>query len=125
MSLNLHKNILLQITTTKSVIIIDSLNGFFNLFEESKDVGRLINSYIMLLVCIAKMSKSIILLASMTKETEREGGVLSLTGRQILETKTMTKIRLEGKNSRISFSVIGQDSSENNAFTLPINTEFN
>ena len=44
------KTILKQISQEKSVIIIDSINGFYNLFYEKKNVGRLVNSLIMIFV---------------------------------------------------------------------------
>jgi len=39
------KSVIEKISNTKSLVIIDSLNGFFNLLEGKKDIGRLINSF--------------------------------------------------------------------------------
>ena len=61
------KKILLEISEKKSMLIIDSLNGFYTLFHDNKDVGRLVNSYIMLFCSIAKNSNSCILISGMTR----------------------------------------------------------
>jgi hypothetical protein len=47
------KSIIAKISREKSLIIIDSLNGFFNILEGDKDLGRLINSFLMLLASAA------------------------------------------------------------------------
>src|SRR3970282_480896 len=60
------KTILLKLSENKSMLIIDSLNGLFNIHNEKKDAGHCINSYIMLLSCVAKMSNSCIVLPSIT-----------------------------------------------------------
>jgi len=49
---------------TKSVVVIDSLNGFFNILKDD-DAGMLINSFIMMLASSAKNTKSIILVGSL------------------------------------------------------------
>ncbi len=101
------KKVLLMILNQKSVVIIDSLNGLYNLFD-GKDIGRLVNAYIMLLVFMAKESGSSVLFSSMVRKKEEEGWVLSPTGRRIVDTK-MTKMYLKKYNSEITVQVIGDD----------------
>mgnify|MGYP001764076840 CR=1 FL=1 len=101
------KKILLMISNQKSVIIIDSLNGLYNLFD-GKDIGRLVNAYIMLIVFVAKESGSNVLFSSMARKKEGEGWVLSPTGRRVIDTK-MLKIYLKKLNSEITMEVIGED----------------
>lgn len=76
------KTILLKLSENKSMLIMDSLNGLFNLHNEKKDAGRLINSYIMFLSCVAKMSNSCIVLPSIIRKKNDEGWALSITGRK-------------------------------------------
>ena len=67
---NLHENLKSLIDKTskkKSLVIIDSLNGFFNLLEGRKDTGQIINSFIMLLVSSAKNANSIVVIGSLSK----------------------------------------------------------
>lgn len=100
------KKILLMVLDQKSVIIIDSLNGLYNLFDR-KDVGRLVNTYIMLLVFVAKESSSSVLFSSMVRKEEEEW-VLSPTGRHIIDIK-MTTMYLKKFNSKIVIKVIDND----------------
>ncbi len=103
------KKILLMILNQKSIVIIDSLNGLYNLFG-GKDTGRLVNAYIMLLVFMAKESGSSVLFSSMVRKKDKEGWVLSPTSRRIVDTK-MTKLYLKKFNSEITVEVIGDDES--------------
>ena len=101
----MFKNILQQISQVQTTIIIDSINGFYNMFYEINDVGRLVNSFIMLIIGVAKMSNSHFLFGSLVKRKEKEHFVLSDTGRQIIDAKQMTKINLNKKNSFMEISV--------------------
>ena len=60
------ESVIEKISMTKSVVVIDSLNGFFNTLEDD-DAGMLINSFIMMLASSAKNTKSIILVGSLSK----------------------------------------------------------
>ncbi len=116
------KNILKQISQEKSTIIIDSINGFYNLFYEIKNVGRLINSLIMLFVYFSKMSNSHLIITTMVKQKNKDEWVLSIIGRHTIETKQMTKIHLDKKNGNIKMTI---DSNGNNKeiHTALINSE--
>ena len=101
--------ILLMVSNQKSFVIIDSLNGLYNLFD-GKDIGRLVNTYIMLLVFAAKESDSNVLFSSMVRKKDKEGWVLSPTSRRVIDTE-MTKLYLKMNNSEITMEVIGNDQS--------------
>jgi hypothetical protein len=117
------KTILLHISEQKSILIIDSLNGFFNLNREKKDAGRLINSFIMLLLCVGNMSKSNILLCSMSRKRMDEGWVLSITGRHVLDTNHMTKIHLDYLDSKIIANILNEKDNPKKSFKIPIQSE--
>ena len=94
---NLHENlrsVIDKISKIKSLVIIDSLNGFFNLLEDKKDTGQIINSFIMLLVSSAKNANSIVVIGSLSKLIDENEWVLYNTGRHVIENKHMTKIQL-------------------------------
>jgi hypothetical protein len=110
------KNILLKMSNQKSVIIIDSLNGLYSLLD-GKNIGRLVNAYIMLIAFMAKESGSSVLFSSMVRRKEKEGWVLSPTGRRIVDTK-MTKIYLKKFNSEITMEIIGDDESVVNSIKI-------
>ena len=117
------KTILLKLSENKSMLIMDSLNGLFNLHNEKKDAGRLINSYIMFLSCVAKMSNSCIVLPSITRKKNDEGWALSITGRHVIESKQMTRIQLDQINSNMIANVIGEKANIKQSIKIPIQSE--
>lgn len=117
------KTILLKLSENKSMLILDSLNGLFNLHNEKKDAGRLINSYIMLLSYIAKMSNSCIILSSITRKKNDEGWALSITGRHVIESKQMTRIQLDQINSNMIANVIDEKDNTTQSIKIPIQSE--
>ena len=90
------KSVIEKISSTKSLVIIDSLNGFFNLLEGKKDIGRLINSFLMLLVSSAKHTKSTVIVGALSKLNDENKFILYNTGRHVIENKHFTKIQLTG-----------------------------
>lgn len=122
--LDIIKTILLEISKKKSMLIIDSLNGLFNLNHENKDAGRLVNSYIMLFVSIAKNSNSKVIVSGMTRRKNNEEWVLSITGRHILESKQMTIIQLERKNSNIIANLLDRKDLPKKSFSIPTQSEW-
>ena len=95
------------------MVIIDSLNGFFNLLEDRKDTGQIINSFIMLLVSSAKNANSIVVIGSLSKLINENEWVLYNTGRHVIENKYMTKIQLSESNGNIIVKNLKPDKSEN------------
>ncbi len=118
--LEIFKKILYIVSKEKSIVILDSLNGFFNLFNENKDAGRLVNSYIVLLSTISKMSGSFVIFASLAREKDDEGHVLSITGRHVVDSKNITKILTEKMNSNIVAKVLGEKNKPKNLLKIPI-----
>ena len=118
--LEILKKISYIVSKEKSIIIIDSLNGFFNLINENKDAGRMVNSYIMLLSTISKMSDSLILMTSLVREKNDEGYVLSITGRHLLDSKNTTKILTEKMNSNIQAKVLGKKNKTEKLIKIPL-----
>ena len=81
--------------------ILDSLNGLFNLLEGKNDIGRLVNSFIMLLVSSAKSVKSCVVVGSLSKLNDENEWVLYNTGRHVLENDHITKIQLTQSDNEI------------------------
>ena len=105
------KKVLLMISNKKYVVIIDSLNGLYNLLD-GKDVGRLVNTYIMLLAFVARESNSTVLFASVGRKKKQEGWVLSPTGRHILDSNLITKLSVERHNSELQLNVLQENASK-------------
>ena len=104
------KKILMMILKEKSFVIIDSLNGLYNLFDY-KDVGRLVNAYVMLLIFVAKESDSSVLVVNMARKKDGEEWVLSPSGRHVVDAKIMTNLYLKKQNSGIVVDVTRADES--------------
>ncbi len=113
---NLHENlrsVVDKISETKSLVIIDSLNGFFNLLEDRKDTGQIINSLIMLLISSAKNANSIVIIGSLSKLTNENEWVLYNTGRHVIENKHITKFQLTESNGNIIVKNLKLDKLKN------------
>ena len=89
------KEILVKASLSQSIIIVDSLNGLFNILNRKKNIGKIVLSIIMLLATIAKMTKSYLMVTSMVRYKKEEGWILSPTGKRLIETKNNKKILLE------------------------------
>ena len=88
------KQIVKKIENEKSLIILDSLNGLYNMFDELEYV-RFINATIMLLSTVAKYSKSIIIITGMARKNDSNEYVLSPTGRHVVKIKKAGFYELE------------------------------
>ena len=118
---SLHENlksVIGQISKKRSLIIIDSLNGFFNLLEGNKDLGRLINSFLMLLVSSARHTKSTIIVGILSKLNEENKWVLYNTGRHVIDNKRFTKIQLTRKENNILARLLNSDNSSSSDLIL-------
>jgi len=105
------KHVIEKISKTKSLVIIDSLNGFFNFLEDKQDLGRLINSFLMLLVSSAKHTESTIMVGSLSKRNNEDKWILRNTGRHVLENEHFTKIQLTGSTNEILAKVLNHDNT--------------
>jgi len=105
------KSVIEKISKTKSLVIIDSLNGFFNLLEGKKDVGRLVNSFLMLLASSAKHTKSTVILGILSRLNDEDKWVLYNTGRRVIDNEHFTKIHLTRSGNGISTKVLSSDSA--------------
>ena len=105
------KSIIAKISREKSLIVIDSLNGFFNILEGDKDLGRLINSFLMLLVSTANHTKSTIIVGALSKLNEEGKWVLYNTGRSVIDNEHFTKIQLTRKENNVFAMLLNSDNS--------------
>ena len=115
---NLRENlesVIEKISMTRSVVVIDSLNGFFNILEDD-DAGMLINSFIMMLASSAKNTKSIILVGSLSKLNEENEFVLYSSGRHVIDNKHMEKIQLVESNGLLKINILNFDNSTKSSF---------
>ena len=112
------KSIIAKISREKSLIVIDSLNGFFNILEGDKDLGRLINSFLMLLVSAANHTKSTILVGALSRLNEEGRWVLYNTGRSVIDNEHFTKIQLTRKENNVFAMLLNSDNSRDSDLIL-------
>ena len=105
------KSVIEKISRTKSLVIIDSLNGFFNLLEGKKDIGLLINSFLMLLASSAKHTKSTVILGILSKLNDEDKWILYNTGRRVIDNGHFTKIQLTRSGNSISTKILNSDNT--------------
>ena len=114
------KSVIEKISQKRSLIIIDSLNGFFNTLEGNKDVGRLVNSFLMLLVSSATHTKSTIIVGVLSKLNEENKWVLYNTGRSVIDNIHFTKIQLAKKENNILAKLLSSDNLSNSYLILKL-----
>ena len=112
------KSIIAKISREKSLIVIDSLNGFFNTLEGDKDLGRLVNSFLMLLVSAANHTKSTIIVGALSKLNEEGKWVLYNTGRSVIDNEHFTKIQLTRKENNVFAMLLNSDNSHDSNLIL-------
>ena len=112
------KSVIEKISKTRSLVIIDSLNGFFNILEGNKDLGRLINSFLALLVSSAKHAKSTVIVGILSKLDDENKWILYNTGRRVLENEHFTKIQLIKSENNLLINVLNPDNTTNSHFIL-------
>lgn len=110
------ESVIEKISMTKSVVVIDSLNGFFNTLEDD-DAGMLINSFIMMLASSAKNTKSIILVGSLSKLNDENEFVLYSSGRHVIDNKHMKKIQLVESSGLLKINILNFDNSTKSSFS--------
>jgi hypothetical protein len=112
------KSVIEKISKKRSLVIIDSLNGFFNLLEDEKDLGRLINSFLMLLVSSGKHTKSTIIVGTLSKLNDENNWILYNTGRRVIDNEHFTKIQLVRSENSILTKVLNPDNSSHSRLIL-------
>ena len=113
-------NILVKLSTKKSLVIIDSLNGLYNLLNERKEIGRLVNSYIMLITSMARKTDSYVVIASMVRFKKKEGWILSPTGKRLIETNMVKKILLKQDESGIILDFLNKEKAVIPSSLIPL-----
>ncbi len=78
--------IISKISNDRFLVIIDSFNGAYNLFDDLESV-LFINSCVMLLASIGNHVKSSVVITGMARKKENDGWVLSPGGKHIIKSE--------------------------------------
>ena len=114
------KSVIEKISKKRSLVIIDSLNGFFNHLEGEKDLGRLINSFLMLLVSSGKHTKSAVIVGILSKLNDENKWVLYNTGRRVIDNEHFTKIQLIRSENSILTKVLDANNQVTNPYSITL-----
>ena len=77
--------IITKVSKEKFLVIIDSFNGVYNMFDDLES-ARFINSCIMLLSSIGKQTSSSVVIIAMARKKENNEWILSPGGKQIIKS---------------------------------------
>ena len=80
------REIIEKISREEILVILDSLNGVYNMFDELES-ARFINAIIMLLSSVAGSTKSIIVVTAMAIKNDNAEWILSPSGRHLMDSK--------------------------------------
>lgn len=80
------KEIIEKISKEKVLVILDSFNGVYNMFDELES-ARTINATIMLLSSVARHTKSLIVATAMAIKNDNGEWILSPSGRHLIDSK--------------------------------------
>lgn len=75
-----------KISNEKFLVVIDSFNGFYSIFDD-KEFGRFINASLMLLSSIGRESSSSVIITAMARKNDKGEWILSPGGRHVIYSK--------------------------------------
>jgi len=96
-----------KISTEKNLIVIDSFNGFYSIFDE-KESGRFINASLMLLSSIGRDSGSSVIITAIVRKNDNNEWILSPGGRHIIDSKKSGMYNLSKTESNLIFSSLNK-----------------
>jgi len=89
------------------LVVIDSFNGFYNIFDE-KESGRFINASLMLLSSIGVGSGSSVIITAITRKNDNGEWILSPGGRHIIDSKKSGIYHLKRIGSSLMLNSLNQ-----------------
>ncbi|MFB5608717.1 MAG: hypothetical protein ACE5Q5_00650 [Nitrosarchaeum sp.] len=96
-----------KISYGKFLVVIDSFNGFYNIFDD-KESGRFINASLMLLSSIGRESGSLVIITAIVRKNDNSEWILSPGGRHIIDSKKSGMYHLKRIGNSLMFSSLDQ-----------------
>ena len=96
-----------KIPNQEFLIIIDSFNGIYNLFDDLES-ARFVNSCIMLLSSFGKQSNSTIVITAMARKKDNNEWILSPGGKLILKLPKSSVYFLKKNKNKLKIRTIDQ-----------------
>ena len=95
----------------KFLVIIDSLNGVYNIFD-GLDSARFVNSSLMLLSSVGRQADSSVIITAMVRKKENKGWVLSPGGRHLLKSSQTRMFFVRKIENQLILSKLESNNSE-------------
>ena len=99
--------IITKVSKKEFLIIIDSFNGIYNLFDDLES-ARFVNSCIMLLSSLGKQTNSTIVITAMARKKENSEWILSPGGKHIMKSAKMEIYFLRKIQNDLTIRTIAQ-----------------
>ena len=106
-----------RISNEKFLIVIDSFNGFYNIFDE-KESGRFINASLMLLSSIGRECGSSVIITAMVRKNDNGEWILSPGGRHIIDSKKSGIYHLKRIGNSLMLSSLNQMGTTEKIFKI-------
>jgi len=106
-----------RISNEKKMIVIDSFNGFYGIFDE-KESGRLINASLMLLSFIGIESGSSVIITAIVRKNDNNEWILSPGGRHIIDSKKSGMYNLSRMDNSFILSSLNQKGVTEKTFKI-------
>ena len=106
-----------RISNEKFLVVIDSFNGFYNIFDE-KESGRFINASLMLLSSIGRERGSSVIITAMVRKNDNGEWILSPGGRHIIDSKKSGIYHLKRIGNSLMLSSLNQMGTTEKIFKI-------
>ncbi|MEK6980249.1 MAG: hypothetical protein AABW66_02200 [Thermoproteota archaeon] len=106
-----------RISNEKFLVVIDSFNGFYNIFDE-KESGRFINASLMLLSSIGRECGSSVIITAMVRKNDNGEWILSPGGRHIINSKKSGIYHLKRIGNSLMLSSLSQMGTTEKIFKI-------
>lgn len=106
-----------RISNEKYLVVIDSFNGFYNIFDE-KESGRFINASLMLLSSIGRECGSSVIITAMVRKNDNGEWILSPGGRHIIDSKKSGIYHLKRIGNSLMLSSLSQMGTTEKIFKI-------
>lgn len=106
-----------RISNGKNLVVIDSFNGFYNIFDD-KESGRFINASLMLLSSIGRENGSSVIITAIARKNDSDEWILSPGGRHIIDSKKSGKYHLKRINNNLILSSLNHEEITEKIFKI-------
>jgi len=100
--------IITKISKKEFLVIIDSFNGIYNIFDNLES-ARFVNSCIMLLSSLGKQANSTIVITAMARKKENSEWIMSPGGKKIMKSVKMGIYFIKKNQSNLIINSINQE----------------